>query len=85
MFQQFLVPEEFKVELLSEKVDVFSLGNAIYCLVVFTCPFDDMKKNGYRRLINDGILPSVTKEYRESDNSIDRALLKAMNMCVTTF
>jgi len=80
MFRQFRAPEEYKVELLSEKVDVFSLGNVIYCIIVGVCPFKDMKQNEYRRLIKDGILPPVKKEYRESDNSIDRALVKAMDM-----
>jgi len=82
IFRQFRAPEEYKVELLSEMVNIFSLGNVICCIVVGVCTFEDTTQNEYRWLIKDGILPPVKREYRESDNSIDRALLKAMDMCL---
>ena len=84
MFRQFRAPEEYKVELLSEKVDVFSLGNVIYCIMTGLNPFDKnkFKLKEVQKIVKKGILPPVKKEYKESDNSIDRALLKAFGRCL---
>jgi|AntRauTorckE5430_2_1112549.scaffolds.fasta_scaffold03032_2 serine/threonine protein kinase len=66
-------------------VDVFSLGNIIFCIVVGRFPFDDrdIDEKIARKRIKNGKLPALKKEYRESDNSMDMALLKAMDMCFT--
>ena len=79
---QFRAPEEYKVKALSEKADVFSLGNTIYSIITGTYPFDKKKysEKETKKRVKNGEKPPLKAKYRESDNPIYRVLLKAMDM-----
>ena len=83
----FRAPEEYKVEALSEKVDVFSLGNIIYSSITGSYPFEgtfdgeEFSSREGRKRVKKGEKPPLKEAYRESDNPIDRVLLKAMELC----
>ena len=80
--RQFRAPEEYKVEALSEKVDVFSLGNIIYSIITGIYPFakKEYSMRETKKRVKNGEKPPLKATYRESDNPIDRVLLKAMDM-----
>jgi len=86
-FHKYRAPEEYKVEALSEKVDVFSLGNIIYSIITGSFPFEgtfegrEFSSKEGRKRVKNGEKPPLKKEYRESDNPIDRVFLKAMELC----
>ena len=80
--RQFRAPEEYKVEALSEKVDVFSLGNTIYSIITGIYPFDkkEYSEKETKKRVKNGEKPPLKAKYRESENPIYRVLVKAMDM-----
>jgi serine/threonine protein kinase len=75
-------PEEYAYIPQTEKVDVYSLGNILYMLLTNeTRPFDSDSTDTAVEKIKQGERPFVSQEIRLSPDPIDRALLKAMNMC----
>lgn len=78
----FRAPEEYKYEMQSEKVDVYSLGNTLYSIVTGIIPFDDIEDDEEAaKLVMDDKLPPLTESYLKSEHPIDRAMMKAMDMC----
>lgn len=78
----FRAPEEYKYEMQSEKVDVYSLGNTLYSIVTGIFPFDDIEDDEKAaKLVMDDERPPLTNSYLESEHPIDRAMMKAMDMC----
>ena len=78
---KFRAPEEYKMDLQSEKIDVFSLGNAIYGIVTGKYPFHDLEMKEAQRRVMDGDLPPLKRTFLKSDDMIDKALIHAMDMC----
>jgi serine/threonine protein kinase len=75
-------PEEYAYLPQTEKVDVYSLGNILYMLLTNeTRPFDNDSTDTAMSKVKRGERPFVSKEIRQSQDPIDRALLQAMNMC----
>ena len=76
-------PEEYFVQLLNEKVDVYTLGNIIYSIVFNIESYSDfgLQSKDIVKLIKKGKLPKFSSDFRNSDHAIDKAFYKAMMMC----
>jgi serine/threonine protein kinase len=75
-------PEEYAYKPQTEKVDVYSLGNILYMLLTNeTRLFDNDSTDTAMNKVKSGERPFVPREIRQSQDPIDRALLKAMSMC----
>ncbi len=78
---QFRAPEEYKMEEQTEKIDVYSLGNAIFSILTGLYPFNDMEMKDAQKRVVDGETPSIPLEYVKSNHPIDKALVQAIQMC----
>ena len=81
---QFRSPEEYRYDPESEKVDVYSLGNIFYALIMKEYPFEhDAGKKKAQQLIMEGKRPPISDRYTNSSDPFTQALIKAINMCWT--
>lgn len=66
-------------------IDVYSMGNVFYFLLMEEEPFESSQKNhdneDIKRMIENGEKPKLSKQISESNNESVQALIKAMNMC----
>ena len=63
-------------------VDVYSLGNIFYALVMKEYPYEHgVSKKKAQKLIMDGERPPLSEEYANSTDQFIQALIKAMRMC----
>lgn len=74
-------PEELNGDWQTEKSDVFSLGYVIYSILTENIPFKEYDPKEVHGMIRAGHLPSLGLEILQSNHSIDKALVEAMNMC----
>lgn len=78
-------PEEYEYNLQTEKIDVYSMGNIFYSLMMNEDPFEKEYDKGssrqVRKLVKRGDRPKLNKEIVKSSDSILKVLRKAMNMC----
>lgn len=77
----FRSPEEYRYDLESEKVDVYSLGNIYYAIMMKEYPFEKMSKKKAQQKIMNGERPALSAEYTNSTDQFTQALIKAMKMC----
>ena len=66
---------------MTEKVDVYSLGNIFYKLLTTWWPFEDVSDKQAKKLVKGGDRPRLPKSITESEDPITKALLEAMYMC----
>jgi hypothetical protein len=57
------------------------MGNVFYVLLTSTWPWDGIEEEEAQKLVMEGKRPYVDESVRRSANPVDRALLKAMDMC----
>ena len=63
------------------------MGNIIYSSITGSFPFEgtfegkEFSSREGRKRVKNGEKPPLKEAYRESDNPIDRVLLKAMELC----
>ena len=62
---QWRSPEEYYDELLTEKIDVFSLGNNIYGVLTGMMPFHEETTPGVQYLVGQGERPFIDPRYKE--------------------
>jgi serine/threonine protein kinase len=75
-------PEEYRYDPETEKVDVYSFGNIIYCLVMKKLPWDGLNAKFIEGLIMEGKRPYLDPKFRkETADPIVKALVHAMEMC----
>jgi serine/threonine protein kinase len=74
-------PEEYKYEWQSEKVDVYSMGNIFYMLLVGKWAFEEEEERSAQKLIKAGGRPQVPSEILSSRDPIIQVLLEAMHLC----
>jgi serine/threonine protein kinase len=77
-------PEEYNHKGLTEKVDVYSLGNVLYFLLTRNVPFRDISFKKVGKHVRNGERPYVSKEIRYSGHPFDKYMIEAINMCFTT-
>ena len=75
-------PEEYRVDAVDEKIDVYSFGNVIYTLLTGIYPYDDYPDDDVSPgdLSIDGILPPVGYEIRGASFA-ESALASVMDKC----
>lgn len=81
----FRSPEEYFYGLQSEKIDVYSMGNIFYTLMINKWPFEDLyDKDGtsaVRKEVRAGHRPPMTSRVQNSQDPRIKAMIKAMEMC----
>jgi len=78
-------PEEYsgKFRVLNEKVDVYSMGNIFYTLLMDKIAFDRVATKKARDAVLHGLRPIMDLQVKNSKNQVDIILLHAMDMCYT--
>lgn len=81
----FRSPEEYYYDLQTEEIDVYSMGNIIYVLLMELWPFEELEAEGgsspVRKRVRKGIRPPLDDRLLESDDPSIIAMLHAMRMC----
>eukprot|EP00562_Extubocellulus_spinifer_P032839 CAMPEP_0178730000 /NCGR_PEP_ID=MMETSP0699-20121125/29279_1 /TAXON_ID=265572 /ORGANISM="Extubocellulus spinifer, Strain CCMP396" /LENGTH=582 /DNA_ID=CAMNT_0020381983 /DNA_START=93 /DNA_END=1841 /DNA_ORIENTATION=+ len=81
----FRSPEEYKYEAQTEKIDIYSMGNIFFSLLMDKWPYEELYKEKntavVSKLITKGKRDKLSKELLESADPIDVALRTAMEMC----
>jgi serine/threonine protein kinase len=73
-------PEEYAYEEETEKVDVYSLGNILYFLLVRHIPWEGYKSKDVAEWVQNQKRPPLPKDVVESTDIYERYMLKAINM-----
>ena len=76
-------PEEYNYEVETEKVDVYSLGNVLYFLLIREIPWNDYATKEIYALVKDGKRPAIPEEIMSSDHPYDKYMMEAINMAFT--
>jgi serine/threonine protein kinase len=79
----FASPEEYFNGERNEMTDVYSMGNVLYLLLTGKDPYNDF--DGGREdiigLVKKGKKPKLGRDILESDDYVDKVLVKAVAMC----
>ena len=75
-------PEEYtKGSPLTEQIDVFSLGNILYSIMLGEDVFQDVERSEVPKLVRHGAVPHIPKEKYEKFDEKERAVEHAIRMC----
>jgi len=74
-------PEEYKHELQTKAVDIWSLGSILHHILTGQKVWSEYNKNKAQNAVMDGKLPRVSQAILKSTDPIDELLLKARDMC----
>mmetsp|Transcript_22285 Transcript_22285/g.32837 ORF Transcript_22285/g.32837 Transcript_22285/m.32837 type:complete len:514 (+) Transcript_22285:211-1752(+) len=76
-------PEEYagRKSVLTEKIDVYSMGNIFYEILTNEKPFKNIATKQVRSIVKEGLRPVVPFKVKNSNNQIDIVLMRAMDMC----
>ena len=82
---QFRSPEEYSYQAQTEKIDVYSVGNILFSLLMDKWPYEDLYKEKSTDAVSKHIVrgdrDALSAELLESTDPIDVAIRTAMNMC----
>mmetsp|Transcript_36201 Transcript_36201/g.79242 ORF Transcript_36201/g.79242 Transcript_36201/m.79242 type:complete len:444 (+) Transcript_36201:51-1382(+) len=74
-------PEEYRYEQLTQKIDVYSMGNVFYYMLVGFKYFDGVKTKKAQKKVIHGGRPELTDDVKASQNEPSiRAILRAMHL-----
>jgi len=75
-------PEEYiKGTPLNEKIDVYSLGNILYSILMGEKVFKDIDKKNVYQMVSDGVVPIIPSERLNAFHPMETAVVEAMKMC----
>lgn len=81
-FIQFRAPEEYAYTEETEKIDVYSLGNVFYSILMRTWPFEgESDSEDVQKRIKRGHRPHISSRFVKSEDPFDQAMVKAIQMC----
>jgi len=76
-------PEEYRNTHLTEKIDVWSLGVVLYCILTGKEPYYPMQSNEVSKVVQNGKRLVVKNEaILKSNHTFHKSMLKAMDMCL---
>lgn len=76
----FRSPEEYKGTRLTEKVDVYALGNSIYTILAGSYPFEGMRNTRVHKIVIDGARAILPDHVLNSEDPYVKALVRAMKL-----
>jgi hypothetical protein len=76
-------PEEYLHQDLTEKLDVYSLGNVLYFLLTRNVPFQDVAFKKVGKRVRNGERPVVFDKLLHSSHPFDKYMIEAIKMCFT--
>ena len=65
----------------NEMVDVYSMGNIFYAILVGKMPFEGQKESKAQKKVMEGIRPSIPKEVMQSEDVAVQAILSEAREC----
>lgn len=75
-------PEEYtKGSPLTEKIDVYSLGNIMYGILLGVFAWEEISSKKVKKLVKKGTFPDIPKEKFETFDDKERAIEHAIRMC----
>ena len=77
-------PEECSGKPLTEKIDVYSMGNVLYVIATSRSPYGYPRKYSLEeveKLIINGTTPEIPQDFVESEDPATQAILSAMRKC----
>lgn len=74
-------PEEYKYKQLTNMIDVYSMGNIFYSLLMEMKVFTGVKSKTAQKMVMRGDRPKLNSTLTESTDPITVALIRAMRMC----
>mmetsp|Transcript_6879 Transcript_6879/g.10879 ORF Transcript_6879/g.10879 Transcript_6879/m.10879 type:complete len:437 (-) Transcript_6879:239-1549(-) len=81
----FRSPEEYSYDSLTEKIDIYSMGNIFYTLLEEKLPFEDVKEHkgteAVQKLVRRGVRPNLQLAVEQSQDHSIKVIIKAMTMC----
>ena len=81
----FRSPEEYSYQAQTEKIDVYSVGNILFSLLMDKWPYEDLYKEKNTEAVSKHIVrgdrDALSTELLESTDPIDVAIRTAMDMC----
>ena len=77
---QFRSPEEYAYERQSEKVDVYSMGNILFCILTLLYPFEHEKDKVVYKKVIGGARPEIPPQILNSTDPFDQTMLQAIEM-----
>jgi serine/threonine protein kinase len=78
---RFRSPEEYRYDPQSEKVDVYSLGNIFYTLLMEESPFHDVSSKQAKHIVKHGGRPELSDTIVNSTDASIGAMVEAMELC----
>jgi len=76
-------PEEYRYDLETEKIDVYSGGNILYKILTGLNPFEELSEKMAKRAVKEGKRPEISQHFRNSDDIATKVLIKAIEMAWT--
>ena len=77
---KFRSPEEYNYQLETEQVDVYSMGNIFYFLLVGEFPFAARSRDTVKRTLKEGKRQRIPDEYANSEDPMIQAVVEAIRM-----
>ena len=74
-------PEEYLGEDVTEKMDIFALGNVLYTILTGQYPFYKERQSKAIDMIKEGQRPPIDTLYENSDDELIQAIIKAIRVC----
>ena len=77
----FRSPEEYEYDFLTEKVDVYSMGNVFYSILTERWPFQDEEGGVGQEKVKKGERPAMPDEIQNTSDPALQALMRAARLC----
>ena len=75
-------PEEYtENHPLNEQIDVFSLGNVLYSILMRRDVYEDMEKGDVQKVVKDGVFISIPEEVKGQFSDMENVVAVAISMC----
>ena len=78
----FRSPEEYtEKSALTEKIDVYSLGNLLWSILKEETVWPSIKSEDVQKNVREGIFPTISSDESDNYTAMEKAVIHAMEMC----